>query len=175
VDALVFAAGHGHPLVHHLEHGVAGHEGGGVPIRSNAEMGQVERPVRELLGVALGGGLQVVVVHGHGPDAALGADREALDQMCQVALVRAGRGDALIDLEDRRLVPVGEEVLQLGEHRPGVAAAADGQRARASLRDRRLGRVRDQLGAPSMDGLGIVEDLEPVSTHDGFSLCPPNW
>src|SRR4051812_32013852 len=138
-------------------------------------MGDVEA-LREGLGVARGSGVEILSGDRHRLDAALGADREALDQVGEVALVIARRGDPLIHLEYLRLVPVAEQVLEPGEHRPGVASAAERQLGPASFGDGPLGRLGEQLGAALVNRLGRVEHLEPVwAAHFGFSLCPPNW
>ena len=112
--------------------GSSGHERGGVAVGADAEVREVEG-VRQRLRVAVGGGLEVVVGDRHRADAALGADREALHQVGQVALVGARRGHPLVHLEDLDLRPVELEVLELGEHRPGVAAAADREGEVAAL------------------------------------------
>ena len=151
-DALVLAGRHRDALVGDIEDGVAGDQRGGMAVRAEAEMGEIEG-LRQRRRIAVGRSLQVVVGHRHRADAALGADREALDQVCEVALVVSGRRHALVHLEDLGLRPVHLEVLELGEHRPRVAAAANRQGEVVPLGDGGPRGLGDQLRAPLVDGV----------------------
>ena len=175
-DPLVLAGRDGDSLVRHLENGVSGNQRRGVAVRAEAQVREVQR-LRQGGRVAVGGGVQILVGDRHRPDAALSADREALHQVGQVALVGAGRSHSLVDLEDLDLPPIEVELLELGEHRPRIVAAAHGEREVAALRDVRPSSLGDHLSAAAVDGVGVLEDLEAVGAHRyfGFSWCPPNW
>jgi hypothetical protein len=60
--------------------------------------------------------------------------------------VTIGR-DALVDLQDDHARPVELSLAEALEHPPRRVASADRERERATLADRRVRRLRDQLGA----------------------------
>src|SRR5262245_6783144 len=51
---------------------------------------------------------------------------------------------------------------------------ADGGSEPPALGDRSTAALREQLGAPAMDGVGVVQYLEPVGAQPFFSSWPPN-
>jgi hypothetical protein len=99
--------------------------------------------------------------------------RQVVQQLCEVAVGVTVRRDALVDLEDRDLLPW-HPPGQRREHRPGRAAARNGEREAAAPRDR-LGRgLCDHLGAASGHGLRVRQDLDLERHQPVFSACPPN-
>ena len=87
-----------------VEDGVAGHERGGVAVRAEAEVDEVE-----LLGqgfrVEGRGRVEILGPDRHRPDVRGAAGREAALELREVAVRIAVGRDALVDLEDRDLLP----------------------------------------------------------------------
>ena len=87
-----------------LEHRVAGHQRGGVTVGPEAEVDEVELVGQRLVVVARGG-LEVALGDRHRPQRRLVVHREAEHDVGEVAVLAAGRGDPLVDLEQRGLLP----------------------------------------------------------------------
>ena len=155
--------------------GVPGDQGGRVAVGAEPQVREVEG-VRKRGRVAVGGRVEVVVGDRHRANASLGADREALHQVGEVALGGAGRGHALVHLEDLGLGPVELVVLESGR----TSARDRGHRSRPSAQRPRSETAAltasTMTSAPrAVDGVGIVQHLEPVLGHLlGFSSWPPN-
>ena len=114
-----------------VEHRVAGHERGRVAVGAEPEMDEVELP-REGVRVVGRRGVEVVGPTGIARTSAAPPAGGALELREVAVGIVVGR-DALVDLEDRHLLP-GHAPVELGEHRPGRAAARHGEREAAAVR-----------------------------------------
>ena len=63
--------------------------------------------------------------------------------------------------------------IEVGEHRPRRAAAADGEGETAARGDRGARLLGDELRAAPRDCVGVGQNLE-LHYEAGFSSCPPN-
>ena len=96
--------------------------------------------------------------------------------MGEVAIVVAGGGDPLVDLEDRRLFPgqagLGDEL----DHPPRVLAAAQREVELAALGERPGACVDDELGHPAGGLLGVrdADEVHERALYAFFSSWPPN-
>ena len=96
-----------------VEHGVSGHKRGGVAVRPQAQMGEVEHRWRprnclESPGVGFGRGLQVGYFHRHGIDllgAQPGLSSQAFEQVREISIRMSGRCRALVHLHHRDAFP----------------------------------------------------------------------
>ena len=145
-------------------------------VRPEAEVDEVEA-VGKLGRVARRRGVEVGLQHRHRPDALERRGGERGLDLGQVAVRVAVGRHALVDLEHRHLI-AGERLrVEQLQHPPRRMAAAERERERASVGDRRRGGFGDQLGGAGGRRFRVVADLdrEPgTSAQLGFSSWPPN-
>ena len=131
----------------------------------------------ELLGKALcvlgRGGVEILGPDGKRAYVRSTPGRQAALEQREVAVGVAVRRDALVDLEDRHLLPRHAPVQAL-EHRPRRAAARHGDREPPTLGDGRRRRRRDDLCAALGDRVGVGENLDLECHSIVFSSWPPN-
>ncbi len=154
------------------EDGIAGHERGGVSIGAEPEVHEIEL-IGKRICIHRGSSLEILGPDGHGTDVDGSAGRQAALELHEVAIsVSIGR-DALVDLEDRDLLPRHAPV-EAREHRPRRSAARDRKRESIAGGDRDCRRCSDDLSAAFGHRVHVRQYLDLERHQPAFSSWPPN-
>jgi hypothetical protein len=151
-----------------VEHWIAGHQGGRVAVRPEAEMDEVEYRRRagdyaEGLDKSQCRSFQVGGFHRHRVDlfgAYRGVLEQAVAQMGQVAVGMPLRRHTLVDLGHMHPAPRNIFACEVAKHDPWGMAAAYRKDEAAARREGGAGFCRDDRGTLSGDRLGIGEDFD---------------
>ena len=147
-----------------VEHGVVRDEGSRVPVRPDPEMDDVD--LRGEQGRVLRcGRVEIVGLDRHRAQPRGGGRRQRRLEVCQVAVVVSGRGEALVDLEELDSVPGKLGVHEQPERLPRAAASGQGDGPGAAADP-----PGEQLRESLCSGGRIGHDFELVKGH-GLSFA----
>ena len=141
-------------------------------IRAEPEVHEIEL-IGKRIRVQRGGGVEILRPDGHGADVGGPAGRQAALELREIAVRIAVGRDALVDLEDRDLLPRHAPV-EVREHLPGRAPAGDGKRESVASGDRDGRRRRDDLSAALGHCVHVRQYLDLEWHQPAFSSWPPN-
>ena len=141
-------------------------------IRAEPEVHEIEL-IGKRICVHRGGSVEILGPDGHGADVGGSAGRQAALELHEVAIRVAIGRDALVDLEDRDLLPRHAPV-EAREHLPGRSAARDRKRESVAGGDRDCRRRSDDLGAAFGHRVHVRQDLDLERHQLAFSSWPPN-
>ena len=141
-------------------------------IRAEPEVHEIEL-IRKRIRVQRGGGVEILGPDGHGADVGRPAGRQAALELHEVAVGIAIRRDALVDLEDRDLLPRHAPV-EAREHLPRRSSAGDRKRESVAGGDRDCRRRSDDLSAAFGHRVRVRQDLDLERHQPAFSSWPPN-
>ena len=141
-------------------------------VRAESEVHEIEL-IGKRICVQCGGGVEILGPDGHRADVRRTAGRQAALELHEVAIGIAIGRDALVDLEDRDLLPR-HAAVEAREHRPRRSTARDRKCESVARGDRDCRRRSDDLSAAFGDRVRVRQDLDLERHQLAFSSCPPN-